>query len=217
MIQAYNVSMSYKEGVSVLRDVSFSVRKGEFVFLVGPSGSGKTTILRLLYRDLLPTAGQIVVAGKNLSKVTGAQLPFIRRRMGIVFQDFKLLPHKTVYENVALALKVTGMGRASVRKNVMQLLHRTGLTYRQDAFPTDISGGEQQRTAIARAMANDPLILFADEPTGNLDPKLSVDIMHLFESFNFRGTTVLVATHDIALVRQLNKRVIRLEEGKIIE
>jgi len=216
MIQIYNVSMSYKEGITVLHDVSFSIQKGEFVFLVGPSGSGKTTILRLLYRDLVPTSGEIVVAGKNLGRITNAQLPFIRRRMGIVFQDFKLLPHKTVYENVALALKVTGMSRSNVRKNVMQLLHRTGLTYRQNAYPEGISGGEQQRTAIARAMANDPLILFADEPTGNLDPKLSLDIMHLFESFNFRGTTVLVATHDIALVRQLNKRVIRLEEGRVI-
>ncbi len=216
MIQVYHVNMSYKKDATVLHDISFSVQKGEFAFLVGPSGSGKTTILRLLYRDLLPDSGQIIVAGKNLSKLTRSQIPFLRRRMGIVFQDFKLLPHKTVYENVALALKVTGTSRVNVRKNVMQLLHRTGLSYRQDAYPEDISGGEQQRTAIARAMANDPMILFADEPTGNLDPKLSLDIMHLFESFNYRGTTVLVATHDIALVQQLNKRVIRLEEGRIV-
>ena len=216
MIQVYNVTMSYKEDATVLHDISFSVQKGEFVFLVGPSGAGKTTILRILYRDLVPTSGEVIVAGKNLNKLSRSQIPYLRRRLGIVFQDFRLLPHKTVYENVALAMKVTGASRVAVRKNVMQLLHRTGLVYRQDAYPEDISGGEQQRTAIARAMVNDPALLLADEPTGNLDPKLSLDIMHLFESFNFRGTTVLVATHDVALVQQLNKRVIQIEEGRII-
>jgi len=216
MIQVKDVNMSYKSDVQVLHDITFGVRKGEFTFLVGPSGAGKTTVLRLLYRELIPTSGYVVVAGKNLSKIKASQLPYLRRKMGVVFQDFKLLPNKTVTENIALAMKVTGVSRALVRKNVSELLHLTNLVHRKDALPEDISGGEQQRVAIARAMANAPLLLLADEPTGNLDPKLSLEIMHLFEEFNFRGTTVLVATHDVSLVQKMNKRVISIENGQII-
>ena len=217
MIQVYNVSMSYKEDIEVLHEINFNVKKGEFVFLVGTSGAGKTTILRLLYRELAPTSGHIVLAGQNLSQISRSQIPYLRRRMGVIFQDFKLLPNKTVQENIALAMKVTGAKRLQIRQQVDQLLHQMSLVHRKDALPEDISGGEQQRVAIARAMANDPVVLLADEPTGNLDPKLSLEIMHLFESFNFRGTTVMVATHDLSLVQQLGKRVIRIEDGKNVE
>lgn len=217
MIQVYNVSMSYKKDIEVLHEINFEVKKGEFVFLVGTSGAGKTTILRLLYRELAPTSGHIIIAGKNLAQISRAQIPYLRRRMGVIFQDFKLLPNKTVQENIALAMKVTGVNRSQIRQQVDQLLHQMSLVHRKDALPEDISGGEQQRVAIARAMANDPVVLLADEPTGNLDPKLSLEIMHLFESFNFRGTTVMVATHDLSLVQQLGKRVIRIEDGKNVE
>lgn len=217
MIQVYNVSMSYKRDIEVLHDINFHVEKGEFVFLVGTSGAGKTTILRLLYRELAPTAGHIVIAGKNLSQISRSQIPYLRRRMGVIFQDFKLLPNKTVQENIALAMKVTGSTRPQIREQVDQLLHQMSLVHRKDALPEAISGGEQQRVAIARAMANNPVVLLADEPTGNLDPKLSLEIMHLFESFNFRGTTVMVATHDLSLVQQLGKRVIRIEDGRNVE
>ena len=217
MIQIYNVSMSYKEDIEVLREISFHIGKGEFVFLVGPSGAGKTTVLRLLYRELAPTSGQIVIAGKNLAKISRSQIPRLRRNIGVIFQDFKLLPNKTVQENIALAMKVTGAKRSLIRQRVNQLLHQMSLVHRRDALPEDISGGEQQRVAIARAMANDPRLLLADEPTGNLDSKLSLEIMHIFESFNFWGTTVLVATHDLGLVQQLSKRVIRIEDGMSVE
>jgi len=216
MIQLYNVSMGYKGDIRVLHEVSFEVHKGEFTFLVGPSGAGKTTVLRLLYRELSPTSGNVIVAGKNLAQISKAQIPYLRRKMGVVFQDFKLLPKKTVEENIALAMKVTGARRSFIRQRVNQLLHQMSLVHRRDALPEDISGGEQQRVAIARAMANDPLVLLADEPTGNLDPRLSLEIMHLFEAFNFRGTTVLVATHDLPLVQQLGKRVIRIEGGRVV-
>jgi cell division transport system ATP-binding protein len=217
MIQVYNVSMSYKEDIEVLHEINFEVKKGEFVFLVGTSGAGKTTILRLLYRELVPTSGHIVLAGQNLSQISRSQIPYLRRRMGVIFQDFKLLPNKSVQENVALAMKVTGTKRSQIRQQVDQLLHQMSLVHRKGALPEDISGGEQQRVAIARAMANDPVVLLADEPTGNLDPKLSLEIMHLFESFNFRGTTVMVATHDLSLVQQFGKRVIRIEDGRTVE
>mgnify|MGYP001160912470 FL=1 len=217
MIQAYNVNMSYKEDIQVLNDVSFEVQQGEFVFLVGESGAGKTTILRLLYRGLIPTSGELVVAGRNLSTLSKSEIPGFRRQIGVVFQDFKLLPNKTVQQNIADAMKVTGIKPTEVHHNVNQLLQQMSLVHRRDAYPEEISGGEQQRVAIARAMANSPTILLADEPTGNLDPKLSLEIMHLFENFNFRGTTILVATHDVALIRKLGKRVIRIQEGRSIE
>ena len=217
MIQIYGVSMRYKEDIEVLHNVSMSAEKGEFVFLVGPSGAGKTTVLRLLYHELIPTEGQIVVAGHNLSKIGSAQLPYFRRKLGIVFQDFKLLPNKTVAQNIAFSMRVTGAKRGQIKKNVDRVLEWTNLKHRRDALPEDISGGEQQRTSIARAMVNDPLIILADEPTGNLDPELSLEIMRLFERLNTRGATVLVATHDINLVRQLGKRVIRIDRGRIIE
>ena len=217
MIQVYSVSMRYKEDVQVLHEISLSVEDGEFAFLVGPSGAGKTTVLRLLYRELTPTEGQIIVSGYNLSKIKGSQLPYFRRKLGIVFQDFKLLPNKTVAQNIAFSMRATGARRSRIKKNVDRVLEWTNLTHRKNALPEDISGGEQQRTSIARAMVNEPLLILADEPTGNLDPELSLEIMRLFERLNERGTTVLVATHDANLVRQLNKRVIKIDKGRIIE
>ena len=217
MIEVYQVGMSYKRRIDVLHDISFKVEKGEFVFLVGPSGAGKTTVLRILCRELIPTSGQIIIAGQNLSRLPRTQIPYLRRKIGMVFQDFKLLPNKTVQGNIALAMKVAGVPRSEIRLTVNQLLHQMSLVHRRDALPEEISGGEQQRVAIARAIANNPSVLLADEPTGNLDPKLSLEIMHLFESFNFQGATVLVATHDLALVQQLGKRVIRIEDGRIVE
>jgi len=217
MIQVYKVDMSYKKDIKILRNISFNVDEGDFVFLVGPSGTGKTTILRILYRELIPTSGEVVVIGKHLNRIRNSAIPKLRRQMGVVFQDCKLLPNKTVQQNIALAMKVTGAKRTEIQSNVNQLIHQMGLVHRRDAYPKELSGGEQQRVAIARATVNSPLLLMADEPTGNLDPKLSLEIMHLFESFNFRGATVLVATHDLALVQQLGKRVIRIEDGRVVE
>ena len=209
--------MRYKQDIEVLHSVSISVERGEFVFLVGSSGAGKTTVLRLVYRELIPTDGQIIVAGHNLSKIKSTQLPYLRRQLGIVFQDFKLLPNKTVAQNIAFSMRVTGSRRSQIKKNVDRALEWTNLTHRRNALPEDISGGEQQRTSIARAMVNDPSLILADEPTGNLDPKLSLEIMHLFEQLNTWGTTILVATHDANLVKELGKRVIRIEHGRIVE
>jgi cell division transport system ATP-binding protein len=217
MIQMYGVSMRYKHDIEVLHNINMSVEKGEFAFLVGPSGAGKTTVLRLLYRELVPTEGQIVVAGYNLSKIRSAQLPYFRRKLGIVFQDFKLLPNKTVERNIAFSMRVTGAKRSQIKKNVDRAIEWTNLQHRRKALPEDISGGEQQRTSIARAIVNDPLLILADEPTGNLDPVLSLEIMRLFERANTRGTTVLVATHDVDLVERMGKRIIRIDRGGIIE
>lgn len=217
IIQMYKVFMQYKQDITVLHDVSLSIEKGEFVFLVGLSGAGKTTVLRLLYHELIPTKGQIIVTGYNLSKIKNSQLPFFRRRIGIVFQDFKLLPNKTVAQNIAFSMRVTGARKAQIEKNVDRVLDWTNLKHRRDALPEDISGGEQQRTSIARAMVNDPTIILADEPTGNLDPNLSLEIMSLFERLNLRGTTILAATHNTNLVEKMGKRVIRIDQGKIVE
>jgi len=217
IIDFVNVSMKYKKDVTVLHDVSFSVNKGEFVFVVGPSGAGKSTILSLLHRALAPSSGKIRSAGYNLSELRDSQVPKYRRNVGIVFQDFKLLPKRTVAQNIAIALHVAGIKRAIVKRNVDRVLEWTNLTHRKNALPEDISGGEQQRTAIARAIVNDPPIILADEPTGNLDPSLAIDIMNLFERFNRRGATVLIATHDISLAEYLNKRIIKLEQGQIVE
>lgn len=215
MIELKRVFMRYKKHEEILHDINMSVEKGEFVFLVGPSGAGKTTILRLIYREIIPTSGQIIVAGQNITKLRSSQLPYYRRKLGLVFQDFKLLPYKTVAENIALAIQVTGAKKSQIKKNVDRVLEWTNLTHRKNALPEDISGGEQQRAAIARAIVNDPTIILADEPTGNLDPELSIEIMRLFERFNTRGATVLIATHNINLVSQFNKRIIKIDHGRI--
>ncbi|MGB9595090.1 MAG: cell division ATP-binding protein FtsE [Candidatus Poribacteria bacterium] len=212
-----DVSIKYKKDVFILQDISISIDNGEFVFLVGPCGAGKSTILRLLHREITPTSGSINVAGYNLTKMKTSELPNYRRKVGFVFQDFKLLPNRTVAQNVALTLRVAGARGSHIRRSVDRVLAWTGLTHRRDALPEDISGGEQQRTAIARAIVNDPLILLADEPTGNLDPELSIEIMSLFERYNKRGATVVVATHDVDLAQRFNKRIVIIHQGKIIK
>jgi cell division transport system ATP-binding protein len=199
-----------------LNDISLEVEKGEFVFLVGASGSGKSTFLRLILKEERPTQGHIHVAGKDLSRLSNWKVPALRRQIGTVFQDFRLLPNKTVTENVAFALEVIGKSRGQIRKVVPEVLELVGLDGKGDRMPDELSGGEQQRVAVARAFVNKPMILIADEPTGNLDPTTSVGIMKLLDRINRTGTTVLMATHDQAIVDQMRKRVVELEDGKLI-
>ena len=216
MIQLFHVSKSF--GVSkALQDVSLRVRKGDFVFVTGPSGAGKTTLLRLIFGAESPTEGQILIHGINLNRIRRSSLDLLRRRMGFVFQDFKLLPRKTVFQNVAIALEVTEERPVVVRKKTHQVLRAVGLSKKEELYPLQLSGGEQQRVAIARAVVNNPLILIADEPTGNLDPDITKDIMILFRSINLRGTTVIVATHSQELMKDTDQRIILLREGKIVK
>jgi len=216
-IRMYHCSKSYMAGSFALRDVSLEFAKGEFAFLTGPSGAGKTTLLKLLFGAERPSEGQIVVLGRNISRLGAAAVPPLRRRIGVVFQDFKLLPRLTVEQNVALALDVTGTPRREARAKVFAILKQLGLQHRRYHHPLSLSGGEQQRVAIARALVNEPEILLADEPTGNLDPDLTVDIMDLVASTALRGTTVLVATHELGLVARYGKRSVRLENGRVTE
>jgi cell division transport system ATP-binding protein len=216
-IRLYHVSKSYLAGSFALRDVSLEIGRGEFVFLTGSSGAGKTTLLRLMFAAETPSEGQIVVLGRNVARLGDASVPALRRQVGVVFQDFKLLPRRTVEENVALALDVVGTPRREARRRVFAILKQLGLHHRRYHHPLSLSGGEQQRVAIARALVNEPAILLADEPTGNLDPELTVEIMDLIASASTRGTTVVVATHELALVQRYGKRVVRLDEGRIAE
>ena len=217
MIEAYHVSKIYSRGVYALRDLSLRVEKGEFVFLTGPSGAGKSTLLRLLLRQDVPSEGQLVVGGRNLASLTPRQVQSYRRSLGFVFQDFKLLPNKTVLENVAFVPRVLGMPLVQQQRRTFQVLKWVGLQHRMNARPLELSGGEQQRIAIARAIVNDPVIILADEPTGNLDPDLSLETMNLFREINARGTTVLVATHDRELIRRVGRRALTLDHGTIVE
>ena len=216
MIKLDSVYKEYIEGVQALNGVSLGIEKSEFVFIVGPSGSGKSTLLKLLTREEEPSSGSIYVAGKNLSSLPRWRLPYFRRNVGCVFQDFKLLPNKTVFENVAFALQVIGRPRGVINRQVPQILELVGLGEKLDRFPDELSGGEQQRVSIARAFVNRPLILLADEPTGNLDPATSVGIMRLLDRINRTGTTVVMATHDHAIVDSMRRRVIELEAGEIV-
>jgi cell division transport system ATP-binding protein len=216
MIRLQGVSKVYDGGVVAVKDVSLEVNKGEFVFLVGPSGSGKSTLIRLILREERPTGGDIWVAGKHMSNLPSWKVPYVRRSIGTVFQDFKLLPNKTVFENVGFALEVIGRPRHVVRTQVPQVLKLVGLSAKADRLPLQLSGGEQQRVSIARAFVNRPLILLADEPTGNLDPGTSVGIMRLLDRINRTGTTVVMATHDHAIVDAMRRRVIELERGKVV-
>jgi cell division transport system ATP-binding protein len=216
MIRTVDVTKDYKVGVRAVDGMSIDIEKGEFVFLVGPSGSGKSTFLKLLTKEEAPTHGDIFVAGKNLSTLPRWRVPYLRRNVGCVFQDFKLLPNKTVFENVAFGLEVIGRPKSVVHRQVPQILELVGLGEKLDRFPEELSGGEQQRVSIARAFVNRPLILLADEPTGNLDPATSVGIMRLLDRINRTGTTVLMATHDHAIVDSMRRRVIELEGGRIV-
>ncbi len=216
MIRFENVSKTYKNGTPALTNVSLDIEKGEFVFLVGASGSGKTTFLRLLLREELPDKGRILEAGRDIGSLPKWRVPYLRRNIGCVFQDFRLLPNKTVFENVAFALEVIGRPRSTVENQVPQILDLVGLGAKSDNLPNELSGGEQQRVAVARAFVNRPLILLADEPTGNLDPVNSESIMALLERINRTGTTVVMATHDKALVDRMRRRVIELDRGELI-
>jgi cell division transport system ATP-binding protein len=217
VIEARNVSKAYARGVYALRDLTLRIDKGEFVFLTGPSGAGKSTLLRLLLRQDVPNEGTLVVGGRNLAELTPRQVQAYRRSLGFVFQDFKLLPGKTVLENVAFVLRVLGMPSTQQQRRTFQVLKWVGLQHRMSSYPAELSGGEQQRIAIARALVNDPVIILADEPTGNLDPDLSLEIMNLFREINARGTTVLVATHDRELIRRVGRRALTLDHGHIVE
>ena len=216
MIRLDNVSKRYSQEVVAVREASFEVSKGEFVFLVGPSGSGKSTLLRLMNRQERPEKGAVWVAGRNINELAASQIPHLRRQLGNVFQDYKLLPNKTVFENVAFALEVIGKPRHVVAQQVPQVLELVGLSGKEDRFPEQLSGGEQQRVSIARAFVNRPLILLADEPTGNLDPATGEGIMALLEAINQTGTTIVMATHDHRVVNAMRKRVIQLDRGVIV-
>jgi cell division transport system ATP-binding protein len=217
VIEAQNVSKMYSRGVYALHELSLRIDKGEFVFLTGPSGAGKSTLLRLLLRSDVPSSGKLVVGGRDLARLTQRQVQAYRRSIGFVFQDFKLLPSKTVLENIAFVPRVLGMAAAQQERRTFQVLKWVGLQHRMAAYPLELSGGEQQRIAIARALVNDPIIIIADEPTGNLDPDLSLEIMNLFREINARGTTVLVATHDRELIRRVGRRTVTLDHGHQVE
>jgi cell division transport system ATP-binding protein len=216
MISLQQVTKTYRNGVTALEDVTIEIEKGEFVFVVGPSGSGKSTTIRLLIKEEEPTKGAVYVAGKHLARVTSWKVPYLRRNIGTVYQDFKLLQDKTVFDNVAFALEVIGKPRNIIDKRVPEILDYVGLGDKVNTYPDELSGGEQQRVSIARACVNRPLVLLADEPTGNLDPNTSVDIMRLLDKVNRIGTTVLMATHDQAIVDAMRKRVIELDKGRIV-
>jgi cell division transport system ATP-binding protein len=215
MIVFESVTKIYEPNVAALSDVSFVIDKGEFVFVVGASGSGKSTVVRLLLKELEPTSGRIFVAGRDLGRLRGSKVPQLRRNVGCVFQDFKLLPNRTAAENVAYALKVQGEGTSSIRRKVPEVLNMVGLAHKMSSHPDELSGGEQQRVSIARAFVNHPPLLVCDEPTGNLDPDTSVGIMQLLYRINRAGTTVLMVTHDREMVDKMRRRVIALEDGRL--
>ena len=217
MIETHQLSKFYSRGLYALRDLSLTVGKGEFVFLTGPSGAGKSTLLRLLLAQEKPSEGDILVNGHDLSKLSRGEIQEYRRGIGFIFQDFKLIPMRTVFENVAFVLEVLGVPAAQQRRRAFQVLKWVGLQHRINAYPRDLSGGEQQRIAIARALVNDPALVLADEPTGNLDPDLSLEIMNLLREINAGGTTVLVATHDRELIRLVGRRTITLDSGRVVE
>jgi cell division transport system ATP-binding protein len=217
MIQIYNVSRAYQKDSAALDDITLKIPKGEFVYITGSSGAGKSTLLKLLYGAEKPNRGQILIDGQNLTRMSPARISLLRRRMGVVFQDFKLLTTRTVFENVAFPLEIQGKKRYEISKKVYQSIKQVGLEHKLQRHPLELSGGEQQRVAIARALVVDPLVLLADEPTGNLDPEVTVEILELFRGANARGTTVLLATHDREMIRRFPRRLIVLEGGRLVD
>ena len=217
LIETTQLSKLYGRGVYALRDLSLTIDKGEFLFLTGPSGAGKSTFLRLLLREELPSEGELKVAGRNLKDLGPSQVQAYRRSVGFVFQDFRLIPRFTVFQNVSFVMRVLGVQAAVQQRKTFQVLKWVGLQHRMNAYPEELSGGEQQRIAIARALVNDPQLVLADEPTGNLDPDLSFEIMNLFREINARGTTVVVATHDRELIRRVGRRAVTLDHGRVVE
>jgi cell division transport system ATP-binding protein len=216
LIQFFHVSKRFPGGQAALEEVTFDIARGQFVFLTGASGAGKTTLLRLIFREEVPSAGQIVVNGRNVALVPPSKIPYLRRTIGVVFQDFRLIARKTVFENVTYLPRVLGLDFKQQRQLAYQALRRVGLAHRLNAFPPQLSGGEQQRVAIARALINEPDILIADEPTGNLDPDLSREILRLFLEVNLRGTTVVLATHDRDTIQRVGRRVLTLDRGRLV-
>jgi cell division transport system ATP-binding protein len=211
-----DVSKVYSNGSVALADVSVEIGKGDFVFVVGPSGAGKSTFIKLIFREELPTNGRLVVNGRNVVDMIPKEVPYLRRGLGIVFQDYRLLPNKTVYDNVAFAMQVIESSRREIQKRVHNVLDLVGLRHKVRTYPSELSGGEQQRVAIARAIVNNPVVVIADEPTGNLDPDTSWDIMKVFDTINKAGTTIVMATHDKTVVDAMKKRVIAIEQGRIV-
>jgi cell division transport system ATP-binding protein len=216
LIEIYDVSKIYPTNIAALLGVSLKISKGEFVFLVGPSGAGKSTLIRMIYREEKPSEGDILVAGFNLGRMKQRDVPQLRRNVGVVFQDFKLLPDRTVFENVAFALRVIETPRAQIRRRTLSVLELVGLQNKAGKRPTELSGGEQQRVALARAIVNNPAIVLADEPTGNLDPDTSMGIVRLLEEINFLGATVVMATHAKTIVDTMHKRVVALDQGRVV-
>jgi len=216
VIELFHVTKEYPGDGPALQDVTLTIEKGEFVFLTGPSGAGKSTLLKLIFCDEPATSGQLLLFGKNVAKIRPSAVPYVRRNIGVVFQDFKLLPQRTVAENVALPLEVRGIADREIRKRVKALLRSVGLEHRAEKFPPSLSGGEQQRVAVVRALAADPALLLADEPTGNLDSERTLEVMDLLYGANARGTTVVVATHDRSLLERYKKRVVALERGRLV-
>lgn len=216
MLKMTDVSKVYPGGSVALQNVDIHIEPGEFVFVVGPSGAGKSTFIKMLFREVLPTTGSIFVNGVDILSLTPNEIPYMRRQLGIIFQDYRLLPDRTVYENVAFAMEVIETPRRKIKRRVLNVLDLVGLRHRADAYPNELSGGEQQRIAIARAIVNDPIMVIADEPTGNLDPETSWDIMEIFKEINAEGTTIVMATHDKEIVDAMGKRVITIEDGHIV-
>ncbi len=216
MLRMVDVSKVYPSGSKALRDVNVHIEPGEFVFVVGPSGAGKSTFIKMLFREVLPTAGSIFVNGVDILSLNPKEIPYLRRELGIIFQDYRLLPDRTVYENVAFAMQVIETPHRKIKRRVLNVLELVGLRHRANAYPNELSGGEQQRIAIARAIVNDPILVIADEPTGNLDPETSWDIMEIFKEINDTGTTIVMATHDKEIVDNMGKRVIAIENGQIV-
>ncbi|AQQ53940.1 cell division ATP-binding protein FtsE [Planococcus lenghuensis] len=216
MIQLKNVYKKYPNGIVSLNGVNLEINQGEFVYVVGPSGAGKSTFIKMIYREEKPSAGQIMVNGLSLAKLKSKRVPYLRRQIGVVFQDFKLLPRLTVYENIAFALEVIETSPAAIRRRVMEVLQMVGLEHKAKMLPAELSGGEQQRIAIARSIVNIPKVVIADEPTGNLDPDTSWEIMRLFEQINARGTTIIMATHNREVVNAIRHRVIAIEDGLVV-